>query len=280
MTKEIKKTTQTVVYDDPSKNQTLPQAAVQATLDGNWQAVSIPDKIVFVKSLCDSLGIPLVMNPFLFIQTRNGLKFFAPAAAFHMIGEQKKISCEIRSQSIDKDLQLYEVAVRASMPDGRFSDNFAAVTLKNLGGEDYANAKMKCVTKAQRRAIKSLIGLPIPDEDDIKYEGEIVPLTSTPVVAPIATTSGVTPQMVSNLPSAPIPPSPPANIPPVLTDKEIIDWRTRCADLMLGKYGPFANNKDSAAAYVKEKTGRMLKDLNAAELEQLWNDVQSEFFHL
>jgi len=273
MTKEIKKTTQTVVYDDPSKNQTLPQAAVQATLDGNWQAVSVPDKIVFVKSLCDSLGIPLVMNPFLFIQTRNGLKFFAPAAAFHMIGEQKKISCEIRSQSIDKDLQLYEVAVRASMPDGRFSDNFAAVTLKNLGGEDYANAKMKCVTKAQRRAIKSLIGLPIPDEDDIKYDGEVVPLTPLPTPEPLPTTPKAAPA-----PS--LPPTPPANIPPALTDKEIIDWRTRCADLMLGKYGPFANNKDSAAAYVKEKTGRMLKDLNAAELEQLWNDVQSEFFHL
>lgn len=61
-------------------------------------------------------------------------------------------------------------------------------------------------------------------------------------------------------------------------DDETKTWITTIADLMLGKYSPFHNNKEAAANYVKEKTGKMLKDLNASELEQLHSDFMSEFY--
>lgn len=60
-------------------------------------------------------------------------------------------------------------------------------------------------------------------------------------------------------------------------EQELLDWRNTVAGAMLSEYSPFHKNKDAAAQYVKEKTGRHLKDLNAVELEQLFHDFQDEF---
>jgi hypothetical protein len=263
MKTEIKKDP-IIVYDEP-REQPLPQAAIEASLKGDWGSVHVTHRIAFVKQLCDSLSIPLVMNPFLFIQMKGKTTLYAPASAFHMIGNIKKISCEIVSREVDKDLQLYEVSVRASTPDGRFSDNMAAVTLKGLSGEDYSNAKMKCITKAQRRAIKSLIGLPIPDEDDVELrDAQIMPLTVQAEQAPSSHSPSLNLEIEKQ--------------PTVSIDEETKEWRNTIADLMLGEYSPFNKNRDAAAGYVKTKTGKTLKDLNAQELEQLHSDFMEEFF--
>jgi len=61
-------------------------------------------------------------------------------------------------------------------------------------------------------------------------------------------------------------------------DEETRSLLTSVADTILGKFSPFYNNKDAAASYVKEKTGKMLRELNAVELEQLQVDFLKEYF--
>lgn len=224
------------------KIEELPQAAIEASLKGDWTNVHINHRIAFVRNLCENLGVPLVMNPFLFISVKGKTALYAPASAYQMLGAQKGISTEILSREIDKDLQLYEVFVRSTSKEGVIKDNMAAVTLKGLSGEDYANAKMKCVTKAERRATKSQLGLPIPDEDDLDQRvSDATPLN-----------------LVSDEPLA----------SPIIED-EVANWRRKIGELFLGKNSPFHNNPQAASEFVKQSTGKTLQELNAVQLEDL-----------
>jgi hypothetical protein len=279
----------------------LPQAVVDATLTGNWGSLHQDHRIMFIKQLCETLEIPLVMNPFLFINARGKIVLYAPASAYQMIANRQGISTEIKSAQIDKDLMLFEVNARAIATNGRFADNMAAISLKGLSGEDYANAKMKCVTKAQRRAIKALVGLPIPDEDDInaQHPGEIISLniqegtndktqTRTPEgieeqddptyydqrfedLAPIAK---IIPKIQAKEEKKEVHKAPAKQ----LTDDERLEidqWKSHLRELFLSrKDSPFYGKARDAAQFAKNETGKELADMNAAEME----DLESRFY--
>ena len=59
------------------------------------------------------------------------------------------------------------MTVRATAKDGRQTDEIGAVPIKGLQGENLANALMKAVTKAKRRAILSVCGLGLLDETEV-----------------------------------------------------------------------------------------------------------------
>lgn len=65
-----------------------------------------------------------------------------------------------------------------------------------------------------------------------------------------------------------------------LTDdqKEIQDWRAHVIKIFQQESSPFYKNNNKATAYILEKTGKALKDLNAVELEELLFIFQKEFF--
>lgn len=67
---------------------------------------------------------------------------------------------------------------------------------------------------------------------------------------------------------------------PMLTDdqKEIQDWRAHVIKIFQQESSPFYKNNNKATAYILEKTGKALKDLNAVELEELLFTFQKEFF--
>lgn len=65
-----------------------------------------------------------------------------------------------------------------------------------------------------------------------------------------------------------------------LTDyqKEIQDWRAHVIKIFQQESSPFYKNNNKATAYILEKTGKALKDLNAVELEELLATFQKQFF--
>jgi len=68
--------------------------------------------------------------------------------------------------------------------------------------------------------------------------------------------------------------------PPMITDdqKEIQDWRAHVVRTFQQESSPFYKNNQKATAYILEKTGKALKDLNAVELEDLLFTFKKEFF--
>ena len=60
------------------------------------------------------------------------------------------------------------VTVRAEARDGRATEEIGALPIAGLKGDALANALMKCVTKAKRRAVLSLCGLGMMDETELE----------------------------------------------------------------------------------------------------------------
>lgn len=154
---------------DAPPARTLPAAAIQASMSNNWANVSWPDRTRFVSHLCDSLNIPMPLNPFRFIAMKGVTVLYAPAEAFFLIANKSRVSIPIIEEKYDKETQIHQVKIRATQPDGTHVDNIGAIYLGGLTGQERANNIMKCVTKAQRRAIKSKTGLSVADEDDLAY---------------------------------------------------------------------------------------------------------------
>jgi hypothetical protein len=76
------------------------------------------------------------------------------------------ISTEVTKKEKFED--VYVVTVRAKDDKGRYTDEDGAVTIGNLKGDTLANALMKAVTKAKRRAVLAFCGLGMLDETEIE----------------------------------------------------------------------------------------------------------------
>jgi hypothetical protein len=63
---------------------------------------------------------------------------------------------------------LYEATARVHRPDGTQVDDVGVVPIAGLKGEAAANARMKAITKAKRRAVLSACGLGMLDESEIE----------------------------------------------------------------------------------------------------------------
>jgi hypothetical protein len=74
---------------------------------------------------------------------------------------------EIIDRRTDGDGDLYEVTARVRRPDGSTVDDVGLVSVSGARGEALANARMKCVTKAKRRAVLSACGLGMLDETEV-----------------------------------------------------------------------------------------------------------------
>lgn len=150
--------------EDGEARQQVALALVQTTLTGDWSKV--PDKIkaAFVEKCCNELKIPLVLNPFRFIKTKNGEKFYAPAEAAALILNYNEASVTIVSSTFLRDEQIYSVVAECSNGK-RKVQNIAFLSVAGTSGQDRANAYMKCTTKAIRRAVLSAYGLSARERD-------------------------------------------------------------------------------------------------------------------
>lgn len=62
---------------------------------------------------------------------------------------------------------VYMVHVLIKDPQGRKTENFGCIGMDGLTGDALANAIMKCITKAKRRATLDHCGLSMPDESEL-----------------------------------------------------------------------------------------------------------------
>ena len=257
MSKEAKKAnlapikSKPVAIDAPPQK-TLPMAAVQASMQNDWSGVAWPERIMFVRQLCDNLNVPLALNPFKFIPMKKKVNqqwktvsvLYAPSEAFSLISRKNRVSTEIRDKRTDEEHQMFIVSGRAQDPEGNFTDEEAEIYVGGLSEQDLANARMKCVTKFKRRAVKSLIGMSILDADDLeamKKRGEI---DSAPISIPAESSTE------SN------------------EDEEAQD---RVFQSLAEKVGPEAANTISV-----EKTGKQISQLNAQEVADLEAAIEDD----
>jgi hypothetical protein len=127
----------------PVKTPTSGDIMESVLIKGDLAKLSEADRVRYYNEVCRSLGLNPLTQPFAYV------------------------TLEIVSREIAGD--ILTVHVRARLPDGRTDEDLGAVSFpETLRGEARANAELKAVTKAKRRATLSICGLGWLDETEVE----------------------------------------------------------------------------------------------------------------
>jgi hypothetical protein len=134
-------------------------------------------RMAYYRTVCESLGLNPLTNPFQYITLNGKLRLYATKDATEQLRKLHMVSVTQIEKLFHEG--LYIVTAHVSDKSGRADASTGAVTITGLKGEALANALMKAETKAKRRATLSICGLGMLDETEA---ADITPRPSTVVV--------------------------------------------------------------------------------------------------
>ncbi|ELF6894815.1 hypothetical protein RA917_001824 [Campylobacter coli] len=136
-----------------------------ALVKGDLSKLSDVERASYVKNLCESLNLNMLTKPFEYIVLNGKLTLYANKSATDQLRQIRKVS--ITKTEVAQVGDIYMVTAYAATPDGRTDCDTGALNIKNLGGDNLANAIMKAITKAKRRVTLSICGLGMLDESEL-----------------------------------------------------------------------------------------------------------------
>jgi len=143
-----------------------PEIINSLILTGDMSALKPAQQTQYYNSICQLIGISPLTQPFAIIVYQGKKTLYARKDCAQQLCNTRKISTEITKT--EKDELVYTTHVRATMPDGRKTDDIGSVGISGVKGQDLANLYMKSATKAKRRAVLALCGLGMPDESEVE----------------------------------------------------------------------------------------------------------------
>lgn len=139
-------------------------------LKGDIAKLTPDERVRYYGEVCKSMGLNPLTKPFEFITLNGKLQLYALRSCTDQLRKINSVSLEIVSRDVTDD--ILTVHVRAKMPshDGtRVDEDLGAVAFPStMKGEMRANAELKAVTKAKRRATLSICGLGWLDETEVE----------------------------------------------------------------------------------------------------------------
>jgi len=152
----------------PARTTAAPSGDIMEKLliGGDLSKLAPSDRLKYYNAVCDSLGLNPLTQPFAYITLNGKLQLYALRACTDQLRKINAVSLAILSRDVaDGILTMH---VRATLPDGRSDEDLGAVAFpETLKGEARANAELKAITKAKRRATLSICGLGWLDETEI-----------------------------------------------------------------------------------------------------------------
>lgn len=133
---------------------------------GDLKALTPAQRVEYMVQACKMIGLNPLTRPFRFLTFQGQVQMYATKDCANQLCASRKVSLSIVDKQLDRD--VFTVTVRASTPDGRHDEDIGAVPLGQLVGEARANATMKAITKAKRRATLSICGLGFLDESELE----------------------------------------------------------------------------------------------------------------
>ncbi|EAH4545308.1 hypothetical protein IBH16_001812 [Campylobacter jejuni] len=137
-----------------------------ALVKGDLSKLSDVERASYVKNLCESLSLNMLTKPFEYIALNGKLTLYANKSATDQLRQIRKVS--ITKTEVAQVGDIYMVTAYAATPDGRTDCDTGALNIKNLDGDNLANAIMKAITKAKRRVTLSICGLGMLDESELE----------------------------------------------------------------------------------------------------------------
>ena len=140
---------------------------VEKVLIGGDLAQLTPDqRLNYYNTLCQSLGLNALTQPFQYIVLNGKLQLYAKKDCTEQLRKIHGVS--INSVDPKQIGDLFGVVASAADREGRVDSATGAVNMNGLKGENLANAMMKCETKAKRRVTLSICGLGMLDETEVQ----------------------------------------------------------------------------------------------------------------
>lgn len=156
----------------------LPEAFESALVQGDLSKLTTGQRVTYYNKVCESLGLNPLTKPFDYITLNGKLQLYALRACTDQLRSIRSVSIEIMSREVADG--ILTIHVRATLPDGRRDEDLGTVPFpETLKGDSRANAELKCITKAKRRATLSICGLGWLDETEV----ETIPSARKPKIA-------------------------------------------------------------------------------------------------
>jgi len=146
--------------------QALPGEIVsKMVLGGDLSSLSREQLVTYYMHRCEELDLDPAEKPFDLLRLNGKLVLYAKKGCTDAICRQRGVTRSVESAEMVGD--LYVVRAKATCK-GRSDEDIGAVPVGHLKGEKLANAMMKAVTKAKRRAVLALFGLGMLDETEVE----------------------------------------------------------------------------------------------------------------
>jgi hypothetical protein len=139
-----------------------------AIVNGDLANLTEEQRMSYYFMRCQAAGLDPRSKPFEYLILDKRMVLYATKGATDQLIANRKISVTIADRHYEDGPQCYEATCRAALPDGQHSDDIGVVFIGDLDGKALANAVMKAVTKAKRRAVLSVCGLGMLDESEVE----------------------------------------------------------------------------------------------------------------
>lgn len=139
--------------------------AAEAAVTGDWSKLAPDQRIQLYGAVCKSMGLNPLTQPFGWFSQGGKLVLYAFKGATDQLRKLNGVNVVSVEQEETGGLLVTTVKVRDAA--GREDMDIGAVPFGDLKGEARANALMKSITKAKRRATLSLVGLGLLDESEV-----------------------------------------------------------------------------------------------------------------
>lgn len=141
-------------------------AIESALMMNDLSKLSTDDRLKYYNSVCDSVGLNPLTQPFAYINLNGKLTLYAKRDAADQLRKIHGVSISIKSKEMISD--LFIVHVEAKDKTGKYDEATGIVPVAGLKGADLANAMLKAETKAKRRVTLSICGLGLTDESELE----------------------------------------------------------------------------------------------------------------
>jgi hypothetical protein len=144
-------------------------AVVEKVITGGDLGQLTPEQRVrYYIETCESLKLNWKTKPFDVVALRgSGPKILYPnKGCAEQLAGIHNVSVDLLEAHTEQGVRIQKA--KACLANGRCVTKTGAVTVDGLRGDSYANAVMKCETKAHRRAVLALVGLNMPDESELE----------------------------------------------------------------------------------------------------------------
>lgn len=147
-------------------------------ISGDLSRLTPEERTRYYMQTCESIGVNPLTKPFDYVTLNGKMQLYALKACTDQLRGNRNLSVAVKEKLVAND--ILTVTVEVTDPSGRRDEDYGAVNIKGLQGDALANATMKALTKAKRRATLSFCGLGMLDETEL----ETIPASARNITPP------------------------------------------------------------------------------------------------